>query len=86
MKRFVECPDQALLNLWHIPDPDARLDEVYAFMTDHIYRQGYHDVTVAKVRRRIKQVLHRRRRIPRYPTLADYKRSRQLAPREGDLN
>lgn len=86
MKRLKDCADRTLYNLWLIPEPGAHLGEVYHFIADYLYNHGYDDATPNKVRRRIKQVLHRYRLIPRVPSLKDYKRARRTLPREDELN
>jgi hypothetical protein len=82
MKRFKDCADTTLYTLWKTPTIGIPLGEVYAWMAGYLYNQGYDDVTVNKVRRRIKYYLHQKRKVPRHATQADYHRSRKFTDDE----
>lgn len=88
MKTIKQASDDYIYNLWFIPSLDCTLGQVYEFMAYELFNSGYGEKQdTPAVRRRIKCILHQKRRIPRNPTLEDYHRSRTLpAKLADDLN
>jgi hypothetical protein len=78
---FKDCSDQTILNLWWKP---SNYPTYEAMANVLLNTWGYEGATKHTVRRRVKQILHRRRMIPKHPTLRDFEKSRQQPGRHPD--